>query len=292
MMNKKMILLAVLILALSSLACSISINLPEMNVKTGPTVTDPIVVPLPDDAQAVMDVSINFGAGNLTLKPGGKDTLVDGTATYNVPDFKPSVTIRNVSVRIDQGEIDLNGIPSFKQDITNDWNLNLGNHPMSLVIKAGAYTGEYELGGLSITRLEVGDGAARANLSFSAPNQVQMSSLEYITGASEVTLMGLANANTTDLTFRSGAGKYTLEFSGDLRNDMDVYIESGVSTVTVIIPEGTNAQVLTDSGLMTVSTDGTWEHSGNTYQVSGSGYTITLHVKLGAGTLKLETVNP
>jgi flagellar basal body rod protein FlgB len=291
-MNKKMILLAIVMLALVSLACSININLPSTNIKTGPTVTDTIYVPVPKNAGTTTDVAINFGAGNITLKPGAEDALVDGTATYNVSDFKPIVTTQNDNVSIKQGDFNFEGLPSFKQDITNNWNLSLGNYPMSLVIKAGAYKGEYELGGLSIERLEIGDGAAKVDLSFSAPNLVQMSSLEYTTGASEVTLKGLANANTTDFTFRSGAGNYTLDFSGELQNDMEVNIESGVSSVTVIIPRGTNAQVITDSGLMTVSTDGSWNQSGDTYQVTGSGNTITLHVKMGAGNLKLESGNP
>jgi flagellar basal body rod protein FlgB len=291
-MNKKMILLAIVMLALVSLACSININLPSTNIKTGPEVTDTIYVPVPKNAGTTSDVAINFGAGNITLKPGAEDALVDGTATYNVSDFKPIVTTQNDNVSIKQGDFNFEGLPSFKQDITNNWNLSLGNYPMSLVIKAGAYKGEYELGGLSIERLEIGDGAAKVDLSFSAPNLVQMSSLEYTTGASEVTLKGLANANTTDFTFRSGAGNYTLDFSGELQNDMEVNIESGVSSVTVIIPRGTNAQVITDSGLMTVSTDGSWNQSGDTYQVTGSGNTITLHVKMGAGNLKLESGNP
>jgi hypothetical protein len=291
-MNKIKIFLAVVVLALVSLACSININLPDMNVKTGPTVTDPIFVPSPVDAGTSTHVKINFGAGNITLKPGAQDALVDGTATYNVPDFKPEVTIQNDDVSIDQGNIDIHGIPSFTKDITNDWHLSLGNYPMDLVIQAGAYMGNYELGGLSIERLEISDGAAKVDLSFSDPNPVQMSSLEYSTGASQVTLKGLANANTNDIRFRSGAGNYTLDFSGELRSDMDVFIESGVSSVTVIIPEGTNAQVLTEGGFMTVSTDRTWQQSGSTYQVTGTGFTITLHVEMGAGNLKLETGNP
>jgi hypothetical protein len=116
-----------------------------------------------------------------------------------------------------------------------------------------------------------------------------MSSLIYTTGASEVTLKGLANANTTEMTLRSGAGKYTLDFSGELRSDMDVNIESGVSSVTVIIPVGLNAQVITEGSMMTVSTSGSWQQSGDTYRLTGDGNTITIHVKMGAGNLKLET---
>lgn len=291
MMNRKMIFLAIVMLTLVSLACTVNINLPDLQAKTGPTVTDTINIPMPTDTQTVTDVAINFGAGNLIIQPGNQDALVEGTAEYNVPDFKPTVTMDGNNILIDQGNLEMGGIPNFNKDIVNDWNLNLGNSPMNLVIKAGAYLGEYELGGLSIERLSIGDGAAKATLKFSAPNQVQMSALEYTTGASDVSIEGIANANTTAMTFRSGAGNYTLDFSGELRNNIDVNIESGVSSVAVIIPRGTNAQVITESGLMTVSTNGNWQQSGDTYMLSGEGNTITIHVKMGAGSLKLEVGN-
>jgi hypothetical protein len=59
--------------------------------------------------------------------------------------------------------------------------------------------------------------------------------------------------------------------------------------VTVIVPAGVPAQLTTDGSLITVNTSGGWEQTGNTYQLSGSGYTITILAKMGAGSLKLET---
>lgn len=290
-MNRKMIILAVVALALVSLACSININLPVTQVKTGPTVTDKINVPLLADKQAIAEVTLKFGAGNLDLQPGAVSELISGTATYNVADFKSVVTIDSNNINIEQGNLKITEIPNFNRDIVNDWNFSLGNSLLSLVINAGAYTGDYELGGLSIHRLDVTDGASKVNLSFSKPNLVQMTSLNYTTGASEVTLKGLANANTTDMTFRSGAGNYTLDFSGNLQSNMDVTVEAGVSSVTIAIPQGMNAQVLTETGLMTVSASGSWQQQGTTYSLAGSGNTITVHAKLGAGNLKLETIS-
>jgi hypothetical protein len=52
-----------------------------------------------------------------------------------------------------------------------------------------------------------------------------------------------------------------------------------------------NAQVNTESGMMSISTNGSWQQNGNTYQMTGSGNTITIHVKMGAGNLKLETAS-
>ena len=288
-MNRKMIFLAITVLAIVSLACSVNINLPSTQVKTGPTVTEDISVPLPSGTGTTMDVILNFGGGTLDLQPGAQDALVEGTASYNIADFKPTVTVDTNSATIAQGNLDLGGIPSFTKDIVNEWVLKLGNTPINLEINAGAYEGTFDLGGLSIQSLEFNDGAAKVTVSFSTPNLVEMSSLDYTTGASDVSLKGLANANPKEMTFSSGAGNYTLDFSGELRNNMNVNIESGVSQVTIIIPEGTNAQVITDSGLMTVSTSGGWQQNGNTYQLSGTGNTITLHVEMGAGSLKLET---
>jgi hypothetical protein len=291
-MNRKMVFLAIVMLATVSLACSVNINLPSTQVKTGPTVTENITVPLLADPQATADITLKFGAGTLNIQPGAQNALVEGTASYNVADFKPDVTVNGNNIDITQGNLDVKEIPSFKNDIVNDWKLSLGNTPINLVINAGAYEGTYELGGLSIQSLEIGDGAAKVDVSFTNPNLIEMSSLAYSTGASEVSLKGLGNANTQEMTFRGGAGNYTLDFSGELRSNLNATIEAGVSQVTVIIPAGVNAQVITDTGLMTVSTDGSWQQNGNTYQLTGSGNTITIHVTMGAGSLKLETSNP
>lgn len=290
-MNRRMIFLAITVIALASLACSININLPSTQVKTGPTQTDSIIVPLLTDKQAVADVTLQFGAGTLTLQPatGTPTDLINGTAKYNVADIKPEVTTNNNNVTIEQGNLKFTGIPTINSRVINDWNLSLANAPMDLTIKAGAYEGQYELGGLSIHSLEVTDGAAKVNLSFSSANQTQMSSLQYTTGASEVSLDGLANAYARDMTFRGGAGNYTLDFSGDLRANMTVSVEAGVSQVTVIVPQGMNAQVVTETGLMAISTSGGWQQQGSTYSLSGSGNMITINVKMGAGNLRLET---
>jgi hypothetical protein len=194
-MNRKMIILAITALALASLACSFTINLPGTELKTGPTETEDINVPYPADRQAIADVTLHFGAGNLSLQPGATNALISGTAKYNVADFKPTISIDSNNINIDQGNIQLTGIPYVNSDIKNDWSLSLGDRPMSLVVEAGAYTGNYELGGLSIHNLSISDGASKVELSFSQPNLIEMASLSYTTGASSVSVSGLANSN-------------------------------------------------------------------------------------------------
>jgi hypothetical protein len=133
---------------------------------------------------------------------------------------------------------------------------------MNLSIDSGAYDGTLELGGLSLTRLEIKDGAANVEVSFSEPNPVEMSTFTYNTGASDVKITGLANANFSLLDFSAGAGDYTLDFSGELQRDASIKIESGLSNLIIIVPEGVNAVVTVESGLSNVNAGSGWERSG------------------------------
>ncbi len=287
-MFPKTIFVIIVILALVSLACGITINVPVEQMSTGPNQTETINVPVPDASPA--NLELTFGAGELKINPGAEDALVEGTATYNVEDLKPNVDVEGRLIRIKTGDFEINGLPSIRaKDVKNIWDIKLGDAAMKLAIKAGAYQGTFELGGLSLTWLEVSDGAADVRLKFSQPNRVEMEKLQYITGASNVKLSGLANANFTSMVFRSGAGDYTLDFSGTLQRDAEVKIESGVSQVTIIVPAGVSAVVTFRAGISNIDTSGDWEKSGNEYYLTGSGPTLNITVDMGAGNLNLRT---
>lgn len=275
--------------ALVSLACAVNVNLPATQVKTGPVVTDDIQIPVPDASD--VDLTLSLGAGQLNLKPGAETGLVEGTVTYNVADFKPTLTTEGGSIMLEQGELNISGIPQFDEDVQNDWELVLGNSEMTLHINAGAYVGKYDLGGLSLKNLYISDGAADVNLDFSVPNLVEMGVFDYSTGASNLTLTNLANANFSTLIFKSGAGNYTLDFSGDFQRDTNVKIEAGLSTVKIIVPQGMNVKLSFDGGLTNISPSGDWEKiNDTTYTQSGEGPTLTITVEMGAG--NLELLNP
>ena len=273
----------VLILALALMACGFQVNLPSV-VTPGPATTDQINVPLPSDTTQTVDMAFSFGAGNMNVHPGTQ-SLVSGSATYNIPDFKPTVTASGTTVSIEQGNWHMNGIPDVSK-IQNVWDLALGNVPLNLTINGGAYNATYEFGGLSLKNLTIKDGAAQSVLDFSSPNAVDMALLHYETGASTVTMTGLGNANFNSLEFTSGAGDYKLDFSGALKRDGSVHITSGVSSLTLVIPAGVPAQVTT-SGLANVTYGSGWTKNGNVLTQTGSGPQLVVVAELGAGTLNL-----
>jgi len=286
-MFPKSIFVAILVLALVSMACGVTVDVPVTKFQTGPTQTMTINIPAPSGGSA--NLTLQFGAGELHLAPGAVNALVDGTATYNVAELKPVITTTGQDVRVSTGNFEIRGIPSIQtKDFQNVWDLKLGSQPMALKVNAGAYQSTMEFGGLALNNLEINDGAAEVNLKFSQPNLVEMKQFTYATGASSVSLNNLANANFAAMTFRGGAGTYTLDFSGGLKRDAGVTIESGISTVTVTVPQGTPATVVFKGGMSSVNAHDGWQKSGNEYTNPGSGPALTITVTMGAGTLELR----
>jgi hypothetical protein len=279
-MNVK-IISAILVLSLATLACGFSIDLPEQR-PAGPEVKETISVEDPDSDSTRL--SISFGAGKLSLSPGAEN-LVEGTVIYNVEDLQPEVLENGDRIEIKQG--DLQGLPPFNS-MKNEWDLELGSSPMDLVISAGAYDGNMEFGGLALKSLEINDGASNVDLSFSEPNATEMSIMRYATGASDVTLTGLANANFSTLTFTGGAGNYTLDFSGELQQDAVVTVDAGFGNVSLIVPEDVNAKVTVDSAAVNINHGSGWGQSGNDYTQKGEGPTLTFLVKMAAGNLLIS----
>jgi len=70
--------------------------------------------------------------------------------------------------------------------------------------------------------------------------------------------------------------------------DLTVDIESAISSITVIVPEGVSARVSFSGGFTNVDIKGGWEKDGSVYVQSGSGPEIRITITMGAGSLKLR----
>ncbi|MBE0409707.1 MAG: hypothetical protein IBX69_08245 [Anaerolineales bacterium] len=284
-MSRKPIFLAIITVAIVSMACSFTINLPETRLRTGDTVTDNINVQLFDDPEKTAELEIIFGAGELKLVPGAENSLVLGTATYNVSDFKPEITRSDNKVQVKQGQTE--GFSTLNPGVRNEWDLALGKSPMNLSITAGAYRGEIDLGGLSLLELIVKEGASDTEWDFSSPNLVEMKTFIYSTGASSAKLMNLANANFERMEFKGGVGSYKLDLSGELRKNIIVEVDAGLSNLVIAVPRDVPTQVTVEGSLTNINTSGDWQRAENAYVLTGNGHTITMEIKMGAGNLEL-----
>jgi len=275
------IMMVIFILLFTSLACSFNVNLP--NVATSDETIYKINEAIPQDQES-SELEIGMGAGRLNITRGA-DKWVSGDIRYNTSIWNPEIHKTNVGIRIIQETNKQFGIPDEK--VINDWNVLLGDHPTNLEINASAYQGNLDLSGIPLTKLRISDGASEGKIRFDTLNPVEMTSFHYSTGDSQVESIGLANANTDSMVFEAGPGSYTLDFSGDLQRDIDIEINFVLGDVKIIIPKGVSAYVMVDGGLNNVELKGTWNVSGNEYNLYGTGPQLSFDVKMGIGNLQL-----
>lgn len=274
------------IFALPSLACSFTIQPPQM--KAGPEITTNVDVDYPTSSDTT-HITLGMGAGSLNINEGGKK-LVEGKITTNIPEWKPEITRSDYQVTISQGK-QQNKVNIPTGDLKNRWDLKLGTEkPISLEVNAGAYKSDLVFGKVPLTELKINDGASQSKITFTDLNPQSMKDFEYKTGASQVDLLNLANANFEEMSFESGAGSYTLDFNGKLQQNAKVTIKSGLSNMKIIVPSGTPCTVSLTGGVNNVSLKGTWTVNSNRYKTQGStGPALTINIEMGVGNLELTS---
>lgn len=303
-MKKFSMIVAGLALVCATMACSINIlpfktTINVEKIQTGPTVTEEIRVAAPMD-QDEFRVELLIGLGKLTLEPGDAETLVEGTVRYNVEELKPTVIQEDNIVQLIQGDEEMEQglrvtVPDLPVDleidgrVESEWDLRIGSLPMALIMHTGAMESDLELGGLSLSELNISQGVSDLELSFSTPNQVVMDSMQVNAGASSATLTGLSNANAEVITFKGGAGSYRLDFSGELTRDVRVRLEAGVGEVIILVPEGVSAEARLEGALTDVDAFGAWQRLGDEVILEGSGPEILFDITMGLGNLEFRT---
>ena len=249
--------------------------------------TAPIYVPYPEGF-ADASITLEFGAANINADATGTD-LIEGNITYNTEGRHPAVVVTDNLVSIVQGGP--SGI--ITGGTINNWVLHFGTEmPFSLEINAGAYSGDWELGGLPLTTLSINEGAASSSFSFSSANPEVMSKLDINTGAGSMKLLDLANANFDSFSYDGGAGSLTVDFGGELMRDGMVDINAGACSIILIVPEETPARIHIGGGAASIEADeGFGRLNGDYITLSWAGHegpALQIEVTLVAGSLTLE----
>ena len=278
---KKQLSAVLVVLILTSFACSIQ----NFQMKTIETEQLYVSEMLPGNAERT-ELFFKMVGGEFILKPDA-DGLINGTISYNVQLWEPKFTRLENYFAIEQvNPYRITGLPSEKT--INDWDLSLTTAiPLDLSIEGGASKNTYDFTGLQLTRLNVVQGASETTIRFDAPNPITMREFIFTTGASSAELIGLANANFESLSMSSGAGDYTLDFSGTLIQDASVTIKSGVSNLTLIIPAGMKAVINNNGALSNINTRGAWVVNDKTYTTESEGATLTIDLEMALGNINL-----
>ncbi len=266
------------------------------NIQISDPVTDTVRVPLPVDSAPVR-LEVEITTGSLNLTSGAQNSLAEGTVIYNVSLLKPQVVTNGATIYVgpegsSSDRFLLLAYDIVRTDIENEWKLKIADAPMTLVLNAGTADATVTLQDYALHDLVISQGAATTlDLVFSAPNQLQMNTLDFNAGpVRRVSMTGLAHSRAKTINLGTGMGDYILDFSGQLQNDIDVKISGQVNTLTVIVPEGVAAQVQLNGNVNTIDPAGVWQADRQlaTSPGAGAGYTITLDLSAETESLKLR----
>jgi hypothetical protein len=291
-MEKLTIALAALALLSSTLACTITPQIPDIKInvpriEVGEMQEERRSVPL--SGTEPVDVDIRFGAGRLELEAGVPDELFSGYFRYNVERWAPEITYEGSELTIRQGgDEDDWGIPSG--NIRNRWELEFSpSVPLEMDVRAGAGEGELDLTDLKISSLDVDMGAGDLALRFDKPNGVAMDHLTLDSGASKIEVVGVGNASPQTMRLQGGVGDVSLDLTGDWSRSAEITVRAGAGALTLRLPKDVGVEVETRGGLTNVEAYGL-RQMGGTYTNDAFGETeidLLIDVTAGVGNVRL-----
>lgn len=158
-------------------------------------------------------------------------------------------------------------------------------------IKAGDV--DFELGDLSLVRMELRTVAGEVRVAFSKPNRSVMEVLEINTKVGESRLRHLGNARFRTAEINGGIGELDVDFRGELYPDAAVRIDLDMGKTRLKLPEETGVRLsvskflfLSDVNLpYNLVKSGGYYYSRNYERADRH---LTLQVSPGLGTLRIE----
>jgi hypothetical protein len=255
-------------------------------------------------------VKLEAAFGNLYVSRGDPKKI----CTVDIKDIdtdKPRGTINyKISDGVGKLDIDLSkfGESGFGTDEkhhldlgdleSGKWYVRLTDQiPISFNVELGVGKGDFNCSGLLIKDFVLSTGASSVNLRFPQPNKAQIDNMKIETGVSKFVGEGLGNANFRNFQFSGGVGSYTLDFSGELKREVDVKVEVGLGSVTILVPRDVGARVFyQESWVSKIDLDRDFEEKregqyfSDNYSTASSRMNIS--VESGLGHVKIEHTNP
>lgn len=196
-----------------------------------------------------LDVEVTYGAGRFRVGPAEPGLLYRMELRYDEEAFEPVNEYRGGRLRLGT-EGNGEGFSVGRGRSEGELDVKLARAvPMNLRLRFGAVRADLDLGGLSLTDLELSTGASESRIDVTEPNPVPMRRAELQVGAAEFTARHLGNLNADRIEIDAGVGEVTLEFTGQWRRDAEVAVDLGLGALELRFPEGLGVKLEKDSFL-------------------------------------------
>lgn len=240
--------------------------------------------------ETAVDVKVRYGVGRFQVRPAESGTLYSVELRYDRDNFEPVIDFdgrrlkvgtetrgRGINVKNDGGEMLL----ALSPDV-----------PMDLSLEFGAVRANLDLGGMTLTDLELQTGASESTVDFSRPNRGRIRSAEMAVGAADFTARNLGNLNADRLDFSAGVGEVVLDFAGEWSRDLHVDLSMGLGSLELHIPHHIGVRLDKDSFLTSLDSSGMVKE-GNTYYStnwSEASRRVTIDIDAAFGSIRIVRI--
>ncbi len=201
-------------------------------------------------------VSVEYGVGHFTVRSLDEGLLYRMRLRYDEELFEPVAVYREGRLRLGIESIGRGfSFGGRRQSGTLELELARGV-PMDLDLEFGAVRADVDLGGLSLTDLDLSTGASESSIDISEPNPARMRTARFEVGAAEFTVRHLGNLHADRIEIDAGVGSLTLWFDGLWQQNGHVAINLGVGVLELRVPEGLGLRLTKKSFLTALDSEG------------------------------------
>ena len=240
--------------------------------------------------ESLVQVDVEYAAGELRIGPGTRGTLYRSSLRYDADVFRPQTEYANgrLHIGIEGNNVRGRNLKSGSLDLRLTPDV-----PLELEIAFGAAEANIDLGGLRVRQVEIATGASSTLVNVSQPNTETCRLLEISAGAAKLDVTNIGNLNAQRVQVEGGVGEMTLDFSGALRNDIEVDIDMGLGSLTLRVPRGVGVRVEKDGLLASFDSQGLVKR-GDIFYSEGydrAARRIDFNIDAALGSIRIEWVD-
>lgn len=235
-------------------------------------------------------VEVAYGAGRFTVGAAPPGTLYRMQLRYDEDVFTPVAEYEPGRLRLGVDSRKRGRIRVGKEE-SGELQVNLARTvPMDLTLDFGAGRANVDLGGLSLTGLDVHTGAAEARIDVSQPNPSGMEKAEIQVGAADFTARRLGNLNAKRIEVNAGVGDVHLDLTGAWREDGNVSINLGLGSLELRFPRGVGVKLHQKTFLTALDAEGLVKRGDDYYSVDWekASRRITVDVQAAFGSVDIR----
>lgn len=210
-------------------------------------------------------IEVHYGAGTLRVGPTDSPNLYRMELRYDEDRFEPLTAYDPQSRKLRLG-LEMHGSRRrIRGADSSTATIELTPEvPLDLELHFGAGKAELELGGMSLSALELSTGASETEIAFTTPNRITAQRIEIQAGAADIRVLGLGNTRAREIRFQGGVGATVLDFSGEWQGDLDIGVKMGIGSITLRVPRNAGVR-LERSSFLASFTAPELERSGDAY---------------------------